>query len=231
MRLFERMKALIAVRSHATLDRAEDPVDVLEFAYGKQIDALQDVRRGIADVLTSEKRLEIERARFETEQSRARGLAADALRRGDETTAREALARAAGGVAQGQRLIAEISAVRAQREALQRTSAELARRVDAMRTQKIALAARLAAARATTRAAESVSGLSDDSYETERMVDRARDRSLQIQARAQALAELATPPERDAATATANAWVEDQLAALRGEDSQTALGSGDHRAS
>ncbi len=229
MSIFGRVRALLASRANAALARAEDPVQTLEYAYGKQLDALQDVRRGIADVLTSEKRLEIERGRFDAEQSRARAVAADALRRGDEAGARTALERAASGVAAAQRLGTEIDAVRAQREALQQTATELAARIDAMRTQKVALAARMSAANATTRAAESVLGLSDDSYEVERMVERARDRSLQIQARAAALADLAAPPEHDATRASASAWVEGELAALRDGDSQPALGSGDDR--
>jgi len=227
--IFGRVRALLASRANAALARAEDPVQTLEYAYGKQLDALQDVRRGIADVLTSEKRLEIERGRFEMEQSRARAFAADALGRGDEAGARAALERAASGVAAAQRLGAEIDAVRAQREALQQTATELAARIDAMRAQKVALAARVAAATATTRAAESVLGLSADSYEVERMVERARDRSLQIQARAEALADLAAPPEHDATRLSATAWVEEELAALRADETRTALGSGDDR--
>jgi phage shock protein A len=42
------------------LDRAEDPREVLDYSYSRQLDLLTRVRRGVADVATSRKRLDLQ---------------------------------------------------------------------------------------------------------------------------------------------------------------------------
>jgi phage shock protein A len=228
MSLWQRVRALFGAKTHAALDRLEDPVETLEYAYQKQLNVLQDVRRGIADVLTSEKRLEIEANQYAHAERRAKDLAAQALRDGDDASARRALERAASGLAQRERLLAESANVRAQRESLEATAADLQRRLETMRTQKLALAARYTAAKAATRAGEAVIGLSNEMDEVARMVERARDKSLKVQARAEAIAELASDSGSDATRAAAaqDSWVEAQLAALKSAAPQAALGDG-----
>ncbi len=227
MSLWQRVRTLFGAKAQGALDRLEDPVETLEFAYQKQLDVLHEVRRSIADVLTSEKRLEIEVNQLANVEERARATATEALARGDGEAARRALERAAPGIAQRERLAAEIANVRAQRQSLEATAAELQRRLDTMRTQKLALAARYAAAKAATRAGEAVTGLSNDMDEVARMVERARETSLQVQARAQAIAELAAGAgDGGRAASVEAAWVQSQLAALGAPPAQAALEDG-----
>ena len=223
MSLWQRVRTLFGAKANAALDRLEDPVATLELAYQKQLDVLQEVRRGIADVLTSEKRLEIEANQFANAERRGKDVASTAIAAGNDADARRALERVASGLSQRERLLAEIANVRTQRESLEATAAELQRRLETMRTQKLALAARYAAAKAATRAGEAVAGLSNDMDEVARMVERARDTSLQVQARAAAVAEMASHASGDGAAVEAS-WVESQLAALRAQPPQTALG-------
>ncbi len=226
MSLWQRIRTLLGAKSHAALDRMENPVETLEFAYQKQLDVLQQLKRSIADVLTSEKRLEIEAAQLASAQARAKDTASQALARGDEAGARHALEGAAPARSQIERVNAEIANVRTQREGLETMAAQLQTRLDAMRTQKIALAARYAAAKATTRAGEAVTGLSNDMDEVSRMVERARETALQAQARAQAVSELAASAERPSA-AIETSWVDAELNALRGASAPLALGEPD----
>jgi len=60
MSLWRRFISFFGVKANAAMDRLEDPRETLEVAYRKQLAAVQDARRGVADVLTSEKRLEME---------------------------------------------------------------------------------------------------------------------------------------------------------------------------
>ena len=52
-----RMSTVVKAKISKLLDRAEDPSETLEYSYQKQIELLQNVKKGIADVVTSKKRL------------------------------------------------------------------------------------------------------------------------------------------------------------------------------
>jgi len=108
---------------------AEDPVEALERAYRSQLAAFQAGRRGIAEVLASEKRLELE--------VNALGAAIG-----------RALEREASLSAQRERLRDELADVQTRRRGLEELVDRLGQRVEDLRTQKIALAARYATARA-----------------------------------------------------------------------------------
>ena len=64
MSVFKRMSDVVQQKLNAVLDRTEDPNQALDFAYQKQLESLQQVRRSVADVLTSEKRLELQQAQL-----------------------------------------------------------------------------------------------------------------------------------------------------------------------
>src|SRR5262249_34719702 len=78
------------------LDRAEDPGQTLDYSYQKQLEQLQNVRRSIADVVTSEKRLELQEAQINQQVEKLDGQARDALTVNREDLARLALERKQG---------------------------------------------------------------------------------------------------------------------------------------
>jgi phage shock protein A len=51
---------LFKIKANKALDRAEDPREVLDYSYSQQMEMLQKVRRGLADVATSRKRVELQ---------------------------------------------------------------------------------------------------------------------------------------------------------------------------
>jgi phage shock protein A len=55
-----RMSTIVKAKISKLLDRAEDPGETLEYSYQKQIELLQNVKKGIADVVTSKKRLQLQ---------------------------------------------------------------------------------------------------------------------------------------------------------------------------
>jgi len=216
--LWARVRRLFESKAHAALDRVEDPVQSLEAAYRTQVAAHEEARRGVADVLTSEKRLEIEVQALAAAGERALGSARDAARAGDDPSARRALEREAFITLQRERLLDEIGDVRGQRIALEAMTEALRRRVEIARTEKLALGARYATAKATMRAGENVTGLSAEVNEVARMVERARDKSRDVQARAAALTELAGISGGDPAAGANAARIESRLAALKAEN-------------
>ena len=50
MGVFKRMASIFRVKTNAALDRVEDPRQTLDYSYEKQLELLQKVRRGVADV-------------------------------------------------------------------------------------------------------------------------------------------------------------------------------------
>ena len=62
MGIFSRLATLFRIRANAALDKAEDPGQVMDYSYSKQLEQLQHLRRSIADVVTNEKRLELQQS-------------------------------------------------------------------------------------------------------------------------------------------------------------------------
>jgi len=190
MGLRARIALLFRARANRALDRLEDPGDALELAYEKQLQALQRVRRGIADVVTSQKQLEIQQRQMEANRVRLENLARRALEQGREELAASALTQ--GELAEGQLngLRMQVSALAHQRDNLEVAGQRLQTRIAAMRTQKQTLKAQYSAAQATVQAGETAAGIAKDMDEIEMLLERAREKMLSTQARAEAVNEL-----------------------------------------
>jgi phage shock protein A len=77
------------------LDRAENPVETLDYSCEQQLVQLQNVKRGIADVATAKKRLELQDASTQQQLGHLDAQAKQALQAGREDLARQALQRKA----------------------------------------------------------------------------------------------------------------------------------------
>src|SRR5574337_1285605 len=93
MGIFARLSTYIKSLISSFLDRAEDPAITLDYSYQKQLEQLQNVRRSIADVVTSEKRLELQQAQISQQMGKLDTQARQALTAGREDLARAALER------------------------------------------------------------------------------------------------------------------------------------------
>src|SRR4029079_15068204 len=67
MGLMSRTSAIVRAWYSKLLDRAEDPAVTLDYSYERQLELLQNVKKGIADVVTAKKRLELQTKKLETE--------------------------------------------------------------------------------------------------------------------------------------------------------------------
>src|SRR5437764_167251 len=66
-----RMSTVIKAKISKLLDRAEDPGETLDYSYQKQLESLQNVKKGIADVVTAKKRLQMQSQKLEQMKARA----------------------------------------------------------------------------------------------------------------------------------------------------------------
>src|SRR4029453_3378208 len=94
--VMRRMGMIFRAKANKALDRAEDPRETLDYSYQKQLELLQKVRRGVADVATSRKRVELQATQLQGQSEKLHGQAQKALSMGREDLAREALTRRSG---------------------------------------------------------------------------------------------------------------------------------------
>jgi phage shock protein A len=190
MSIMKRMSMIFRAKANKALDRAEDPRETLDYSYQKQLELLQKVRRGVADVATSRKRLELQMTQLQQQSDKLHGQAQKALGLGREDLAREALTRRSGLHEQLTALEQQHGALQAEEEKLTMASQRLQAKVEAFRTRKESLKATYTAAEAQTKIGEAFSGISEEMSDVGLAVQRAEDKTAQMQARAGAIDEL-----------------------------------------
>jgi phage shock protein A len=217
MSVMKRMSEVVQEKINALLDRAEDPNESLEFAYQRQVESLQQVRRSVAEVLTSQKRLELQAAQLKQSQGKLQAQAREALAQGREDLARLALTRAQTAQAQLEGLSTQIEQLKEQEQKLELMAQKLQGKVEAFRTQKETIKAQYSAAEASTRIGEAVTGLSEQMADVSLMVDRAQEKTQQMQARAAAIDQLVDSGVLDQVGAGSQDDIDRQLGALRSD--------------
>src|SRR4051794_39997231 len=202
--IMKRMSLIFRAKANSALDRAEDPRETLDYSYQKQLELLQKVRRGVADVATSRKRLELQLQGLEQQADKLQGQARQALAGGREDLAREALSRRSGLESQMADLRQQHGNLQAEEEKLTLASRRLQAKVDAFRTKKETIKATYTAAEAQTRIGEAFSGISEEMGDVGLAVQRAEDKTQALQARAGAIDELLASGALDDASGTPN---------------------------
>ena len=200
--IFQRMSLIFRAKADKTLDKYEDPRQTLDYSYQRQLELLQKVRRGVADVATSRKRIELQANGLSTQADKLTQQAQKALEVGREDLAREALTRRSGLQQQLTDLQAQHAQLQGEEEKLVRASQRLQAKVDAFRTKKETIKATYSAAEAQSRIGEAFSGISEEMGDVGLAVQRAEDKTLQLQARAGAIDELLASGALDDATGT-----------------------------
>jgi phage shock protein A len=177
-------------KANKALDRMEDPRETLDYSYQTQLELLQKVRRGVADVATSRKRVELQINQLQQSSDKLDRQARDALAGGREDLAREALTRKAGLQTQLSDLGTQYTSLQGEEEKLTGASQRLQAKVDAFRTRKETIKATYTAAEAQTRINEAFTGISEEMGDVGMAIQRAEDKTEQMKARAGAIDEL-----------------------------------------
>jgi phage shock protein A len=190
MSLTKRLSTILKAKASKALDKAEDPRETLDYSYQRMLDQLTQVRRGVADVATSRKRLELQANQLTQSGAKLEEQARQAIAQSREDLAREALSRRASIVQQLQDLKTQHDQLDAQESQLTQASQRLQTKVESFRTRKETIKATYTAAQATTKVNEAVSGISEEMGDVGMAIQRAEDKTAQMQARAGALDEL-----------------------------------------
>ena len=231
MGLLSRMSTIFKSKMSKALDKAEDPRETLDYSYEKQLELLQKVKRGIVEVTTSKKRLELQAQKIRDDASHMDDQARRALGAGREDLARTVLARKATATEQLSGLQVQIENLSMEQQKLTDAESRLSAKVEAFRTRKEVIKATYTAAEAQVRIGEAVSGISEEMTDVGMAIDRAENKTQQLQARAVAIDELvntgvladptlggpSSEVDRELARITSTSKVDDDLARLKAE--------------
>jgi phage shock protein A len=233
MSMFGRMNTIFQSKMNKVLDKAEDPNETLDYSYEKQLQLLQNVKRGLADLVTSKRRLQLQHDKIQAEMDKLDGQARQALSANREDLARLALQRKAGIQSQLASLDQQITALEAQQQKLTDAEERLQTKIETFRTQKESIKAQYTASQAQVKISEAATGISEEMADVGLAIQRAQDKTEQMTARASALDELvdtgALPDytggddlDRQLAQLSSGDSVDAQLAAMKAQ-----LGSGE----
>ncbi|HKG16870.1 MAG TPA: PspA/IM30 family protein [Solirubrobacteraceae bacterium] len=185
-----RMSTVIKAKISRLLDRAEDPSETLEYSYQKQIELLQNVKKGIADVVTSKKRLQLQSQKLEQSVVKLDTQARQALSAGNEELARTALERKQIAQTELQSLDQQVSELEQQQAQLTENENRLRSKIEAFRTKKEVIKAQYSAADAQVKISEAATGVGEEMADVGLAMQRAMDKTENLRARASAVEEL-----------------------------------------
>jgi phage shock protein A len=183
---------MLIFRSKASkaLNRAENPTETLDYSYEQQLQLLQNVKRGVADVVTAKKRLELQQTKLEQSVVKLDTQARQAVAAEREDLARAALERKSAAQNQLQDLDRQVQELNDQQEKLVSNQQQLQTRIEAFRSEKEVIKAQYSAAEASVKIGEAATGIGRAMDNTGAAIQRARDKTEEMQARAGAIDEL-----------------------------------------
>ena len=184
------MSTVIKAKVSKVLDRAEDPGETLDYSYQKQLESLQKVKQGIAEVVTAKKRLQMQSEKLEQSVVKLDTQARQALAQGNEELAREALERKNVAQTELQSFDSQIAELEGQQQKLTDSEVKLRAKIEAFRTKKETIKAQYSAAEAQVRISEAATGVGEEMADVGLAMQRAVDKTEDMKARAAAVEEL-----------------------------------------
>jgi len=229
--VWTRIKLLLNTEVSSALDQAEDPRQVLDYAYNQQQELLVNMRRGLVDVATAKQQLEQQAQKLESRIPHLDDQARRAVSAGRDDLARVALERKRLALNEMEGLTKQIAEVEADKQRLATQERTLQVRIEQFRTHREVVSARYTAAEAEVRLKESLAGMSGELAELGMAVGRAEEKAERLQARAKAIDSLVDlgsfPPigggdfvEAELLHITISKEIDDELARIKSEVEQ-----------
>jgi phage shock protein A len=245
--LWQRTTLVVKSKYSKLLNRAENPTETLDYSYEQMLEQLQNVKRGTADVVTSKKRLELQQQKLEQNVVKLETQARQAVTANREDLARQALERKTVAQQQLQDMDGQVKQLEDQQEKLVAAQQQLETRIESFRSHKEVLKAQYSAAEAQVKVGEAATGIGEHMQDTGLAIQRAKDKTEEMQARAAAIDELTstgaledfsagdqTQLDRELAQISSTSQVDDELAKLKAEvgggEQQKEIAAGDDKA-
>jgi len=233
--LMGRTALVIKSKYSKLLNRAENPTETLDYSYEQMLEQLQNMKRGVADVVTAKKRIELQQQKLEQNVVTLETQAKQAVAANRDDLATQALQRKVVAQQQLQEMDAQVKQLEDQQQKLIDSEQALQTKIESFRTQKEVLKAQYSAAEAQVKVGEAATGIGRGMQDTGLAIQRAKDKTEEMQARASAIDELTSTGALDDLSAgdqdqltkelsqiSSSSQVDDELAKLKAE-----VGSGD----
>ena len=191
MGMMSRMATIVKSKMNRVMDNAEDPRETLDYSYEKQLELLRNVKRGVVEMVTAKRRLEMQASKVQANRTTLDSQARQALDAGREDLARIALERKQAAVMELQGLDQQIADMEIEQEKLTNAEKRLQAKVQAFRTKKEVIKAQYNAAQAQVRIGSALSGVSEEMGDVSLAIERAENKTENMRARAGAIDELA----------------------------------------
>ena len=175
--LWQRTTLIFKSKTSKLLDKAENPTETLDYSYEQMLEQLQNVKRGVADVTTAKKRLELQTAGLEQNVVKLDTQARQAVAANREDLAREALQRKATTQQQLQDLDTQVKSLDDQQQKLIEGQHALEAKIESFRTQKEVIKAQYSAAEAQVKIGEAATGIGKGMADTGMAIQRAKDKT------------------------------------------------------
>jgi phage shock protein A len=185
-----RLSTVVKSKISKQLDRAENPNETLDYAYQRQVENLQNVKKGIADIATAKKRLALQRQQLGEQGAKLDAQAREAVSAGREDLARAALERKQQTVQEAGSLDQQIAQLESEQEKLIESEKQLEAKTEQFRSKKEVIKAQYSAAEAQVQFSEAATGVGDSMADVGMATQRALDKTETMKARAQAVDEL-----------------------------------------
>lgn len=229
MGLLNRISTVIKQKANYLVDKYEDPRQALDYSYEKQRELVNRLRRDMAEVVTSKKRLEMQKARLWDNIRTLDEQARRSLDSDREDLAKLALQRKNANLIQMQGLDRQIAEMQAEQEKLELTEKRLSAKVEEFKSKKEVIKAQYSSAEAQVRIKENITGISEEMTDVGIAMNRVEEKAERMKSKAQALDEMISSGvlvdytsnkdeiENELEQITVNKSVEEELAKLKAE--------------
>jgi phage shock protein A len=227
--LLNRISTVIKQKANYLVDKYEDPRQALDYSYEKQRELVNRLRRDMAEVVTSKKRLEMQKARLWDNIRTLDEQARRSLDSDREDLAKLALQRKNANLIQMQGLDRQIAEMQAEQEKLEQTEKRLSAKVEEFKSKKEVIKAQYSSAEAQVRIKENITGISEEMTDVGISMNRVEEKAERMKSKAQALDEMISSGvlvdytsnkdeiENELEQITVNKSVEEELAKLKAD--------------
>jgi phage shock protein A len=220
------MSTIVKSKMNRMMDNAEDPRETLDYSYEKQLEMLRNVKRGVVEMVTAKRRLEIQAKKAQDNLAKLDTQARKALEMGREDLARLALERKQATITELDGLDQQIAGLELEQQKLTNAEQRLQGKVQAFRTKKEVIKAQYSAAQAQVRIGAALSGVSEEMGDITLAIERAETKTETLRSKAGAIDELVATGvldevgggdslDRQLEQISASATVESELEALK----------------
>jgi phage shock protein A len=213
MGFFDRLSRLFRANANAVISSMEDPSKILDQSVEDMQRDLVKLRQAVATAIASQKRIQNQAEQADAQAKTWYERAELALKKGEESLAREALSRRKTYQDTATALNGQLQSQSGQVEQLKKSLLQLESKIAEAKTKKDMLKARAQAAQAQEQLQSAVSGLGTDNAMA--AFERMEEKVQSLEARSQAAAELAGADLESQFAALEGSDVDDELAALR----------------